>query len=173
VLVEGADAGAMRRALRVDAGLRVRGFDGCQDFSFATRVLQLFDYGDRDPPLAYALLAYPDSVEARQVRRARRVRVSLPATARLEDGRIVAGYVRDLSLAGALFESDEGFATAGEEVHLHLAIEFEGEPLELVLPAVVTRAQVSSQDTVLSGLEFDDMPRPDKLGLHYLVSRAD
>jgi hypothetical protein len=173
VLVEGVEAGAMRRALKADAGVRIRGFNGCQDFTFATRVLQLFDYGDRDPPLAYALLAYPDAIETRQVRRARRVRVSLPATARLADGRIVAGYVRDLSLSGALFESDDGLAAVGAEIRLQLTTEFEGDPLELALTATVTRQQPGPHGTVSSGLEFEDVPMPDKLALHYLVSRAE
>jgi len=171
VLLEAVDAGALRQGLQVDADVRVRGFDGCQEFSFASRVLQVFDYGQRNPPLAYALVGYPETVETRQVRRARRVRVSLPATARFADGRRVPGFVRNLSTAGALFESHVAPCAVGATFELHIATEFEGEPLELRLPASVCRLQ--EPDGTLCGIVFHDVPREDKLGLHYLVGRSE
>jgi hypothetical protein len=173
VLVEPMNVLALKLGLQGDVDLRVRGFTGQHDFSFATRVQRVFDFTFRDPPLAYALLAYPTAVEARQVRRAQRVRVSLPATAVPAGENVtIPVFVRDLSTAGALLESDEPPGMPGSELTLRIATEFEGEALELVLPATVCRLGRSGEDHALTGILFQDVLRADKLALHYLVHRA-
>jgi hypothetical protein len=174
VLVEPTSVQALKLGLRGDETLRVRGFTGRHDFAFTTQVMRVFDFTFRDPPLAYAMLAYPLDLTARQVRSAQRVRVDLPATAvpAGEDRRIPV-TVRDLSTNGALLESDEPPGTQGGELVLHLKADFDGEAIDVVLPAVVTRVGRTGQDTALTGVIFQDVLRGDRLALHYLVHRED
>jgi hypothetical protein len=174
VLVEPTSVQALKLGLRGDELLRVRGFTGRHDFSFSTKVMRVFDFTFRDPPLAYAMLAYPADLDARQVRSAQRVRVDLPATAvpAGEDRRIPV-VVRDLSVAGALLESDEPPGIQGGELVLHLRTDFEGDAIDVVLPAVVTRLGRTGADTALTGILFQDVLRGDRLALHYLVHRND
>jgi hypothetical protein len=174
VLVEPTSVQSLKLGLRGDEVLRVRGFTGRHDFSFTTKVMRVFDFTFRDPPLAYAMLAYPTELEARQVRAAQRVRVELPASAiPAGEDRRIAVTVRDLSTAGALLESDEPPGTPGGELVLYLQAMFEGEPIEVVLPALVTRLGRTGADTALTGVLFQDVLRGDRLALHYLVHRDD
>jgi hypothetical protein len=174
VLVEPTSVQALKLGLRGDESLRVRGFTGRHDFAFGTKVMRVFDFTFRDPPLAYAMLAYPTDLEAKQVRSAQRVRVDLPAAAiPAGENRHIPVVVRDLSIAGALLESDEPPGTQGGELVLHLKAEFEGDVIDVVLPAVVTRLGRTGQDTALTGVLFQDVLRADRLALHYLVHRED
>jgi hypothetical protein len=173
VLVEPLGVQALKLGLRSDAAFVVRGFTGRYDFSFATKVMRVFDFSFREPPLAYALLAYPVHVDARLVRSAQRVRVDIGAIAvpAGEDRRIPV-VIRDLSTAGALLESDEPPGIQGGELVVHVQADIDGEPFDVVLPATVTRVARSDSDTALTGVLFQDVLRGDKLGLHYLVSRG-
>jgi hypothetical protein len=174
VLVEPTSVQSLKLGLRGDELLRVRGFTGRHDFSFTSKVMRVFDFTFRDPPLAYAMLGYPTELEARQVRAAQRVRVELPASVvPAGEDRRIAVTVRDLSTAGALLESDEPPGTQGGELVLYLQAEFEGEPIEVVLPALVTRLGRTGVDTALTGVLFQDVLRGDRLALHYLVHRED
>jgi hypothetical protein len=172
VLVEPLGIQALKLGLQSGAGYHVRGFTGRHDFTFETSVMRVFDFTFRDPPLAYALLAYPADVQARQVRSAKRRRVDLAAIAvpAGEDRRIPV-LVRDLSIAGALLESDEPPGTQGSELVLHVQSELDGEPLDVVLPATVARIGRSGTNTALTGVLFQDVLRTDRLALHYLVNR--
>ena len=173
VLVEPRGTQALRFGLRAGTELQVQGFTGRHDFSFVARVNRVFDFTFREPPLAYALLAYPESVEVRQVRSAARVPVELPATAIPggEDRRIPV-VIRNLSITGALLESDEPPGIQGGELVLRLIVGVESDRLEVVLPAVVTRVERSPSDTAMTGVLFQDVLCTDKLALHYLVHRA-
>ena len=174
VLVEPTSVQALKLGLRGDETLRVRGFTGRHDFAFETKVMRVFDFTFRDPPLAYAMLAYPTNLTATQVRSAQRVRVDLPATAvPAGEERRIPVTVRDLSTAGALLESDEPPGTQGGELVLHLRADFEGEEIDVVLPAVVTRLGRTGQDTALTGVLFQDVLRADRLALHFLVHREE
>ena len=51
----------------------VRGFTGQHEFSFLSKVLQTFEQ-----PFIYALIAYPEYVEARLVRQSLRIKTSWP-----------------------------------------------------------------------------------------------
>jgi len=173
VLVEPLGVQALKLGLRSDAAFQVRGFTGRYDFSFDSKVMRVFDFSFREPPLAYALLAYPAHIQARLVRSAQRVRVDLPAIAipAGEDRRIPV-VIRDMSTAGALLESDEPPGIQGGELVVHVQSDIDGEPFDVVLPATVTRVNRSENDTALTGVLFQDVLRGDKLGLHYLVSRG-
>jgi hypothetical protein len=126
--------------------LVIRGFTGQYDFSFASRVLRVFDYG-RNPPLAHALITYPNSVEARQVRGAMRMRTSLHAVVSpVGENRPVAVIMMDLSVAGSLVHSPLPLGVTGDQMNLAFSIEFENEKLDLVIQATICRSLKSDTD---------------------------
>jgi hypothetical protein len=172
VLVEPLGVACLREGMRAGEPFHVHGFTGEFDFGFETRCVRVFDFTFREPPLAYALLAYPAVVNARRVRRARRVQASLPGQVALagDPASMVPATVRDLSVAGALLETRQPLGAVGAEAVLRLVVDFEGEPLELVLPAIVCRCDAAGHGGALSGVLFQDLLRPDKLGLHWLVA---
>lgn len=149
----------------------LRGFTGRYDFHFASQVIRIYDYSFRDPPLAFALLSYPTTVETRQVRRALRVRVSLPATVSpISENRPVAVTLVDLSVAGSLINSPAPLGAIGDAVTVMFAIEFEDEKLDLLIPASICRIVNANQgDGYLTGVLFTEINRSDKLALHYFV----
>ena len=170
VLVEPLGVAALRMGLKAGETLHVAGFTGQYDFAFDTSVVRVFDFTFREPPLAYALLAYPEHIAARRVRRAPRVRTELPARVAMPgvDGD-TAVVVRDISTAGALLQSSAPLAGVGAELALRLDIDFEGEPLAIALPATVCRVDAGDAGTQ-TGVLFQDVLRADKLALHYLVN---
>jgi hypothetical protein len=173
VLVEPRGLQALKAGLQAGTELQVQGFTGRHDFSFVAKVNRVFDFTFREPPLAYALLAYPESVEVRQVRSAARVAVDLPAEALPggEDRRIPV-VIRNLSITGALLESDEPPGVQGGELVLRVRVGVDGDAIEAVLPAVVTRVERSPANTAMTGVLFQNILCTDKLALHYLVHRA-
>ena len=162
---------SLKNGMQAGQDFTIRGFTGQHDFSFASRVIRIFDYSFRDPPLAYALLSYPNTVAARQVRGAMRVRVSLPAVVSCADGSFPAAVrMMDLSVAGTLVNSPGPLGVAGDQLNLAFTIEFENEPLPLVIAATICRSLKSNSDEgFLTGLLFQNLSRNDKLLLHYFV----
>ena len=116
-------------------------------------------------------MSYPETVEARQVRGALRVRASLPVTVWSNKGtNPVAATFMDLSVAGALVNSPTPLGVAGDSVNLTFSIDFEDEKLELVIPATICRSLKSnSEDGFLTGVLFKNISRNDKLALYYFV----
>lgn len=162
---------SLKYGMKAGENFVIRGFTGQYDFSFASNVIRIFDYRYRDPPLAYALLSYPETVEARRVRGALRVRASLPVTV-LPIGRNVpiAATLMDISVAGALINSPVPVGVAGDQMNLAFAIDFENEKLGLVIPATICRSlRSNSEDGFLTGLLFKNISRNDKLALYYFV----
>jgi len=162
---------SLKHGMQAGEEFIIRGFTGQYDFSFASTVIRIFDYSYRDPPLAYALLSYPETVEARQVRGALRVRASLPVTVWSNKGtNPVAATFMDLSVAGALVNSPTPLGVAGDSANLTFSIDFEDEKLELVIPATICRSLKSnSEDGFLTGVLFKNISRNDKLALYYFV----
>lgn len=144
----------------------IRGFSGQYDFSFSSHVTQIFK-----APFPYAMLAYPALVEARVVRKAVRAKTSLPA--------IVSPYgkdlplnvsVADLSIAGAMIDSPAPLGNQGEILNVALAVEFEGNKIDLALLAnirYVNKSDISGGYSI--GIEFKDITQNDKLVLHYVA----
>jgi hypothetical protein len=169
VLVEPQGVACLKQGLRTDADFHVSGFTGQHDFAFDTKVMRVFDFTFREPPLAYALLSYPERIAAKRVRRARRVRTNLPARVAVHgESAETAVVVRDLSIAGALLESPTPPGSVGTELVLRLDIDFEGEPLAIALPATICRVDVD-ESCARTGVLFQDVLRADKLAVHYLV----
>ena len=172
VIPKGIDS--LKNGMQAGQDFVIRGFTGQHDFSFASKVIRIFDYSFRDPPLAYALLTYPDMVEARQVRGAMRVRTSLPATASpIGENSPVAVTMIDLSVAGSLISSPASLGVTGDQLNLAFSINFEDEKLEMVIPATICRCLKSNtEDAFLTGFLFNDISRNDKLILYYFVLSA-
>ena len=162
---------SLKHGMQAGEQFIIRGFTGQYDFSFASTVIRIFDYSYRDPPLAYALLSYPDTVEARQVRGALRVRASLPVTVWSNRGtHPVAASFMDLSVAGALVKSPGPLGVIGDPMNLTFSIDFEDEKLDLVVSATICRSLKSNTDDgYLTGFLFKNISRNDKLALYYFV----
>ena len=170
VLVEPQGVACLKMGLRTDEAFHISGFTGQFDFAFDTKVVRVFDFTFREPPLAYALLAYPEQIAARRVRRAPRVRTELPARVAMSgDASETPVVVRDLSIAGALLHSPAPLGSIGAELVLRVDIDFEGDPLAIALPATVCRVDAGDAG-MQTGVLFQDVLRTDKLALHYLVN---
>ncbi len=153
-----------------DTGLRegevciVRGFTGQHEFSFISKVLQTYVQ-----PFVYALLAYPEAVDARQVRQSMRTRTTWPVT--LQAGsQAVDGQLVDISLQGAMVSTPGPTAAVGQVIGLSIRAEVEGAPTVLALKAVVCHSnRAGGGDTHFTGMAFQGLSQQDKLVLHYLT----
>ena len=116
----------------------VRGFTGQYEFSFLSKVLQTFQ-----KPFAYALLAYPAQVDARKVRQSMRTKTSWPATVQVAaKGGLAASAAQqavlvDISMHGAMVQTDTSLSTVGDMVHLCLTVTVDDEPMQLNLNASI------------------------------------
>lgn len=142
------------------------GFTGQYDFVFSTQVLQTFA-----EPFHYVLLAYPPAVSARLVRRALRMKTSIPSTAvRLGDDNPINATLIDLSTAGGLVSCPESLGAVGDKVALAFSSEFEGQVLEMSFVASIRHtSKVEASNSYNVGLFFNDISQENKLALHYLV----
>ena len=147
----------------------VRGFTGQHEFSFLSRVLQTFE-----KPFAYALLLYPKQVDARLVRHTMRIKTSMPATVSLAEeanpGAAPSLQVTliDISVSGAMIRSPDALAAIGSGVSLSFALDFDGSPVRLALPATISHS-ARVQDGYCTGLAFKTLTQHDKLVLHYMT----
>lgn len=147
----------------------IRGFTGQYDFHFTSKVIQAFDFTFREPAFAYAVLSYPDSVEARKVRNSIRIRTSLPATATgIASRQAQPVTVLDLSADGSLVRSDESLGAIGDA----LSLEFSMGPDE-ALSYVVAVARVChvhiGDEGYLTGLLFENISTADRLMIREFV----
>ena len=142
----------------------VRGFTGQHEFSFISKVLQTYQQ-----PFVYALLAYPEKVDARMVRQSMRTRTSWPATARA--GELTqTGQLVDISVQGAMISTPGAIAAAGNIITIGIQAEVEGQPTTLNLKAVVCHSnKPASGDAHYTGMAFQGLSQQDKLVLHYLT----
>lgn len=147
----------------------VRGFTGQYEFSFPSKVLQNFEQ-----PFAYALLAYPNAVDARLVRHSMRVKGSWPCSVSipLPDGtsQPVQTTLVDISVSGAMVKAPAPLAAVGTELNVTLSVHVEGAPLDLYLRAGVCHSnRASYEDAYFVGLAFKGQTQQDKLVLTYLT----
>lgn len=142
------------------------GFTGQHDFVFATQVLQTFS-----DPFHYVMLAYPATASARLVRRALRMKTSIPSTAvRLGDDNPIDATLIDLSTAGGLVSCPVSLGAVGDQVALAFSGEFEGKALEMSFVASIRHtSKVETGNSYNVGLFFQDISQESKLALHYLV----
>lgn len=147
----------------------VRGFTGQYEYSFVSKVLQTFE-----KPFAYALLAYPEKVDARLVRQSMRIQVSWPAIASVTkpDGNLTTESVTliDLSIAGAMIKAGSALTALGTDMQLTLAVAVDKVPMELnLLASVCHNNRASYEEAYFIGLAFKGLTAQDKLVLTYLT----
>lgn len=147
----------------------VRGFTGQFEFSFLSKVLQTFE-----KPFAYALLAYPAQVDAKQVRQSLRTKVAWPAAVRLEASTAFEPVALvDLSLHGAMVRSAMPLGSVGDAMTLELRGHMDDTPLTLQLHAhLCHHSRPPGQDAYIAGMAFKEVNAADKLQLHYLTSNT-
>jgi hypothetical protein len=152
----------------------VRGFTGQYDFYFSSRVIQAFDFTFREPAFAYAVLSWPDAVEARKVRNSLRIRTSIPATlAPVPPREPLAVTVLDLSADGALIRSDDSAGAIGDRVSLEFSMGPDGALSYVVAVARVCHVHLGDEGC-LTGLLFENIAPSDRMLIReYVVSNAD
>lgn len=152
----------------------VRGFTGQYDFYFSSRVIQAFDFTFREPAFAYAVLAWPEVVEARKVRNSLRIRTSIPATLSNAVSRQPQPVtVLDLSADGALVRSEDSTGANGDLVSLEFSMGPDGALSYVVAVARVCHVHIGD-DGYLTGLLFENIAASDRLLIReYVVTHAD
>lgn len=167
VMVGPAGADAAQTGLTTGDVCVVRGFTGVYEFSFISKVLQTFEV-----PFAYALLAYPAQVDAKQVRQSLRTKVAWPAEAFKPDGKPLASLqLVDLSPYGAMVRSEDALGNIGETVMLKLSAQTPSVLVEVTLQAKICHhSRPMGTDKYIAGLAFQQLSQDDIVKLHFLVS---
>lgn len=143
----------------------VRGFTGQYDFSFSGRVIQTFE-----EPFTYALLAYPSAVKGRLVRRAMRMKTSVPALATPENTPAAAVTLIDVSVAGAMIKSPAQLGAVGSSMTLAFSVDVDKTSANVSLAGSICHSnRCDSGEGYNIGLAFKSVAANDKLVLHYLV----
>jgi hypothetical protein len=154
----------------------IRGFTGQYDFHFTSLVLQAVDFTFKEPAYAYAVLSFPEVVEARKVRNALRIKTSLPAAATLAGSDIAHPVTLvDLSIDGALVRSSSALGAIGDLVTLDFSMSSELGPAHLVTLARVCHSnEDASDESFLAGLLFENISAADRLALKdFVLSNLD
>jgi len=150
----------------------VQGFTGQYDFQFETEAVGTFDV-----PFVYALLAWPEAVQARLVRQALRVRTLLPAQLSPlgPKGEPQAASVLDLSASGALVETLHAMGDVGDTLRISFVVDAEGEKTQITTEAVIChRRTMEAPSRERLGLSFRALPKTERLVLSiYLKDIAD
>jgi len=150
----------------------VQGFTGQYDFQFETQAVGTFD-----APFVYALLAWPEAVQARLVRQALRVRTLLPAQLApvSAKGETQAASVLDLSAAGALVETLHPMGDVGDTLRISFVVDADGEKTQITTEAVIChRCAMEAPSRERLGLSFRALPKTERLVLSiYLKDIAD
>ena len=156
-------------ALSSGSEYTIQGFTGQYDFSFNSKVIQTFD-----KPFAYALLDYPDIVSARLVRRAMRMKTAFPARVTpASQSEPVGVTLIDVSHCGAMVHSPVPLGVFGDVLDLALAIDFEGDLVNLNIPSTICHSRKADHDGGTNvGLAFKPNSRDDKLMLHFLAQSS-
>jgi c-di-GMP-binding flagellar brake protein YcgR len=123
--------------------LTVRAFSGTNVCTFFSTVERLFL-----KPLYYVHLAFPQIIEGAPLRQAMRIKVNIPARAIPHEGLEVPARISNLSVAGALLESEQELADMGQSLELEftLATHLQNDE-ELTVPVHV-KAQVRNVNQV-------------------------
>ena len=154
----------------------IRGFTGLYDFHFTASVIQAFDFTFRTPAYAYAVLSFPERVEAKKVRNAVRIKTSLTAVA-IPHGSDSPQSVTliDLSVDGALVRSAAALGAAGDLVRLDFSIGSEMEPSNLLTLARVCHAHEETGDErFLTGVVFETTSGANRIALRdFVMSNLD
>lgn len=150
---------SIKTGMRTGEMFVIRGFTGLYDFHFTSTVLQAVDFTYKEPSYAYAVLSFPEAVEARKVRNSMRIKTSLPASA-TPDGSDTPRPVTlvDLSVDGSLVRAQSALGAIGDLMHLDFSIASDMGLAHLGTPARICHSHAEpSDDHVLIGLLFENM----------------
>lgn len=143
----------------------VRGFTGQHEFSFISKVLQTYEQ-----PFVYALLAYPNQLDARLVRQSMRTKTRWPVVTQLGEQR-QEGLLVDLSLQGAMVHTPQAVAAVGKVLNLTIQGLVEGELSPITLKATVCHShRAQDGEGHFTGMAFHGLGQQDKLVLNYLTN---
>lgn len=144
----------------------IRGFTGQTDFVFLAPVLNVFT-----SPFAHALFAYPTTVRARQVRRAMRMKTTLPAriSPRGQNAPHDVSIV-DLSTDGALITAPGFLGSVGSLFDFAFPIRVDDVNTELNLVAKLRHRTGTDTGDGRIGLSFENVSREHKLLLGVFVA---
>ena len=150
----------------------IRGFTGQYDFHFVSKVIQAFDFTFREPCYAYAVLSWPEQVQARKVRNSLRIRTQIAATATPRNGQPACeATLLDLSIDGALLRCPVDLGWVGEvaEVSFNLGEGPDAARIE-TLARICHRREDEGQ--MLFGLLFDEIDERERVDLREFVLDA-
>ena len=158
-----------KNMLEVGHEYLVCGFTGQYDFSFTSKVMQTYEQ-----PFVYSLLDYPQTINARLVRRAMRIKTVLPAKLKSSlKAQPLDVTLIDLSHCGAMAHSPKPLGSFGDVVYLLLSIEFEGNRVDLTIPSSISYSNKAAYDEGVNiGLSFKTTSHTDKLMLYFLEQSA-
>lgn len=148
---------------------QVRGFNGVSDFTFRAEILEV-----RQVPFEHVYITYPESVEAKVVRETKRLKTALPAVVKSKDAvSSTPSVIKDLSIEGALIESATPVGEVGDQVEISISTQFENKEVQLKITAKIRHLGKpnSANNVFSSGVEFEDISKPDKPILYYLLFR--
>lgn len=140
--------------------LTVRVFSGVNVCSFSTVVQRVFLR-----PLMYAHVSFPNDIQGTSLRAAMRVKVEIPAKMLRDDGNHTSVFIVNLSVSGALIESDQPLSREGETVQLDFTLLAppDNRQVRINTPALVRNAtmaqsqKVEGKDVFSYGVQFNGL----------------
>ena len=161
---------SLKFGMKADEIYLIRGFTGQYDFLFTATVIQAFDFTFRTPSYAYAVLTFPEVVDARKVRNALRIKTALAATAAPQHSTARAVIVVDLSVDGALIRSPSELGAVGDLVRVDFSIGSEtgASPL-LTLARICHTHEDASDGVLLVGLLFESISAANRVAVKDFV----
>ena len=137
---------------------QIRGFNGQYDYRFDATVIQAFDFTFKVPKYAYAVLTYPEIVEARKVRNSQRIKTALPAIATPHGADTpLEVTVLDLSVEGALIRSQTRLGSNGDLVRLDFSTASETPVHLLTLARICHAPELRGEEGYLAGVLFENI----------------
>lgn len=145
----------------------IQGFTGQTDFSFTAPVLKVFK-----APFAHALVAYPATVQAKNVRKSMRMKTALSASISAAGLKMPFEVsIVDLSVAGAMISSPRDLGNIGSLFDLVFPIKFEDVHSNVNIVAKLRHITRTDHDGYKIGLSFENLSREHKLLLNYFVGK--
>jgi c-di-GMP-binding flagellar brake protein YcgR len=123
--------------------LTIRAFSGTSVCTFFSTVERLFL-----KPLFYAHLAFPQIIEGAPLRQALRVKVDIPAKAMPLGGVEIPVTISNLSVAGALIESESELPRAGESIALEFVLAVHLHEAEDITVPMRVKAEIRNVNQV-------------------------
>jgi c-di-GMP-binding flagellar brake protein YcgR len=164
--------------LREGELLTIRVFSGMTVCSFEATVMRSCFH-----PFFYAHLTFPKVIQGASLRRAMRIKVSMPAEVKQTgaDGNPVSApvFLGNLSITGALVESGKPLGEKGDVLQLSFAIttQFDDHEVRVDTRATIQNAQykpssVGQDEKYIYGVQFDDLDATHKIMLQNLIYQA-